>query len=63
MTEEKLYQELAELKLQNRLLDERLKMMTSMCNGYMDTVVDVCHQLQRFDLVLVGGKVTKKVIE
>ncbi len=61
MTEETLYQQLAELKLQNRLLNERLTMMTRMCNDYMNKRADVCGQLDQFDLAITAdNKIMRK---
>lgn len=45
-TEEQMYQEMAELKLQNRLLEERLKMMTGIATDYINMRADLCRQLE-----------------
>ena len=61
MTEENLYQQLAELKLQNRLLDERLTMMTKMCSSYADMRADLCQQLAQFDLAIaINNQVVRR---
>lgn len=40
------YAELAEYKLQNRMLTERLDMMTSIATHYMEMRADLCQQLE-----------------
>lgn len=46
------YQELAEAKLQNQLLSQRLTMMTKMATGYMNRRAHVCQQLEVHGLTL-----------
>lgn len=59
--EETVYQRLAEAELQNRLLSDRLTMMTRMCNDYIDMRADLCRRLERFDLaVAINNQVIRK---
>lgn len=51
-TKRNLYAELAELKLQNRMLSERLDMMTSTATHYIEMRADICRQLETFGLAL-----------
>lgn len=61
MSEDTIYQQMAELKLQNRLLEERLSMMTQMCKSYIDMRVELCRQLEQFDLaVAINNEVIRK---
>lgn len=50
--EDKMYKEMAELKLQNRLLSDRLDMMTSTAKHYMDMRADLCRQLEKYGLAI-----------
>lgn len=47
-----IYAELAELKLQNRMLSDRLDMMTSTATHYIEMRADICRQLEKFGLAL-----------
>ena len=50
-----IYQQLAELKLQNTLLSQRLDMMTRMVVRGDESRAELCQQLAQFDLVIAAS--------
>lgn len=61
-TERDVYRELAEYKLSLLVAEQRLEMMTRMCNQYMEMRASVCTQLDSLGYTLtVDNRITENL--